>query len=68
MDFNNVSPELREKALACKTSEELIELAREEGIELTDEQLEAVSGGETLWEVMYPDDCANHHVCWGLST
>ena len=33
------------KAKACKNSEELLALAKEEGIELTDEQLEAVSGG-----------------------
>ena len=30
---------------ACKNSGELLKLAKEEGIELTDEQLEAVSGG-----------------------
>ena len=30
---------------ACKNSEELLVLAREEGIELSNEQLEAVNGG-----------------------
>ena len=29
----------------CKSNEEILKVAREEGIELTDEQLEAVSGG-----------------------
>lgn len=29
----------------CKNNEEVLEVAKEEGIELTDEQLEAVSGG-----------------------
>ena len=29
----------------CKTHEEMLKLAKEEGVELTDEQLEAVSGG-----------------------
>ena len=33
------------KVKACKSSEEVLKLAKEEGIELTDEQLEAVSGG-----------------------
>lgn len=33
------------KVKACKSQEELLKLAKEEGIELTDEQLEAVSGG-----------------------
>ena len=30
---------------ACKNSDELLALAKEEGIELTDEQLAAISGG-----------------------
>ena len=33
------------KAKACKNQEELLALAKAEGIELSDEQLEAVSGG-----------------------
>ena len=44
MNNENLTPELIEKAKG-KTAEELVELAQEEGIELTDEQLEAVSGG-----------------------
>ena len=45
MTFDDLSPELREKALACKTPEDLIELAKEEGIDLSDDQLQAISGG-----------------------
>ena len=33
------------KVKACKNSEELLKLAKEEGIELSEEQLSAVSGG-----------------------
>lgn len=33
------------KVKACKNQEELLALAKEEGIELTDDQLEAVTGG-----------------------
>lgn len=33
------------KIKACKSQEEMLALAKEEGIELSDEQLEAVSGG-----------------------
>ena len=33
------------KVKACKNQEELLKLAKEEGIELSDDQLEAVSGG-----------------------
>ena len=33
------------KVEACKSSEELLKLAKEEGVVLTDEQLAAVNGG-----------------------
>jgi len=33
------------KVKACKNQEEVLKVASEEGLELTDEQLEAVSGG-----------------------
>ena len=33
------------KVEACKSSEEILALAKEEGVALSDEQLEAVSGG-----------------------
>ena len=54
MDFNvkDLSPELVEKAKSCKSTEELVELAKSEGVELSDEQLEAISGGESKWDVM----------------
>ena len=45
MDFSNISPELREQARACKSTEELVALAESEGINLSDEQLDAISGG-----------------------
>lgn len=33
------------KVKACKNGEELLKLAKEEGVELSNEQLEAVNGG-----------------------
>ena len=66
MDIKDLSPEQLEKAKACKTVEEIVALAKEEGVELTDEQLEAVSGGETTWDILFDDDCKNYEVCWGL--
>ena len=33
------------KIKACKNTEEMLQVAKEEGIELSDEQLQAVSGG-----------------------
>ena len=45
MNLEDLSPELREKMLACETKEQLIELAKNEGVELTDEQIAEISGG-----------------------
>ncbi len=46
MDFKSLSPELREKAKACTSPEELMELAKREGYKLTEAELESVSGGD----------------------
>ena len=46
MKSMNLTPEQKEKAKACTTSEELIALAQEEGLDLSDEQLESVAGGD----------------------
>ena len=45
MEFKDLTPEQRAKARACKTPEELLALAKAEGYELSDEELEALSGG-----------------------
>lgn len=45
MNIEDLSPELKEKALACKTTDELVELAKSVGIQLTDEEIDSVSGG-----------------------
>ena len=51
MDFKDLTPELRDRARKCKTPEEILALAKEEGYELSEEELKAVSGGVkwTLW-------------------
>ena len=43
--FDGLSDDLKKKATACKSAEELMALAKTEGIELTDDQLDAISGG-----------------------
>ena len=43
--LKGLSEEQIKKIEACKNSEEILNLAKAEGMELTDEQLEAVSGG-----------------------
>ena len=43
--FDELTPEQMEKARACKSADDLIELAKSEGIELNDDQLDARAGG-----------------------
>ena len=45
MKFEDLTPEQQEKARACKTPEDVLALAKEAGYELSDEELEGVSGG-----------------------
>ena len=55
LDLNSLTKEQIEKAMECKTPEELIELAKDAGIELTKEQAEAYL--EELQDVeLSPDD------------
>ena len=48
IDDMNLSPELREKAKACKTPDEMLALAKAEGYKLSDEEMEGIAGG---WSV-----------------
>ena len=43
------------KVKACKSQEELLKLAKAEGVELTSEQIEAVSGGGCLSSMKCPN-------------
>ena len=43
--LKGLSEEQIKKVEACKSSEEILALAKAEGVQLSDEQLEAVSGG-----------------------
>lgn len=45
MSFDNINPEILAKAKDCKSPEEMLALAKEAGYVLTDEELDAVSGG-----------------------
>lgn len=46
--LKGLSEEQVKKVEACKSAEEILSLAKVEGIELSDEQLEAVTGGGCL--------------------
>ena len=45
--IKDLSPELKEKARACKTKDELMQLAADEDMEIPEDALEAVAGGCT---------------------
>ena len=45
MKIEGLTPDEQSKLDACSTPDDLIALAQAEGIELTDEQLDGVSGG-----------------------
>lgn len=61
---DNFTPKLIEKAKRAGSAEELLALAKENGIELSDETLDQVSGGVVINEreftaVIYGTDCFN---------
>ena len=49
------------KIKACKNNEEILKLAKQEGIELTDEQLEAISGGSCTNDYQCPN-CGSRNI------
>ena len=49
MEFDEISQELKDRARACKTPEEVLALAKDEGITLSDEELEQIAGGKGKW-------------------
>ena len=44
-EFDNLSEETRAKLVAAKTPEEILAVAKDEGLKLSEEDLEAISGG-----------------------
>ena len=47
------------EARSCKTPEDLLALAKREGVELSDEQLEGIAGGDS-WMYCDEDECADY--------
>ena len=61
MNIFELTPELKEKARACKTAEEIKAFLASEAIELTEEQLESISGGnDNLGSNQCPADHGSH--------
>lgn len=59
MEFDDLSEEQKAKARARRTPGELAALAKAEGVELTDEQLEAVNGGNWACKKCSSFTCPN---------
>ena len=57
MEFKDLTEEQKAKLRECKSKEEFVFLAEEEGVELTDDVLEAIAGGEEIYcsEISDPD-------------
>ena len=47
--LSNLSDELKKRVEAAKTPDELLAIAKETNQELSPDQLEAISGGESCW-------------------
>ena len=54
MGVDNLSPEMVEEMKACTSREEMLELAKEEKLELSLEDLDGAAGG--IWEYVPQDD------------
>ena len=61
MEFNDLTEEQKAKVMACKTAEELVALAKAEGVELSEEQLDAIAGGDSFW-CPTATSCPNYEV------
>ena len=59
--LKGLTEEQIKKVKECKSSEEILDLAKAEGVQLSDEQLEAVSGGGCSNSVKCPD-CRSKNV------
>ena len=56
MDSYELTPDQKAKFEACETPDEILKLAQDEGIELTDDQMEDVAGG-VEWKSSCFMDC-----------
>ena len=62
LNYEDLTPEQIAKVKTCNTAEELLALAKSEGYELSDEELELVAGGkwgegEAQNKPQIPDKC-----------
>lgn len=61
--FNKLTDEQKKKVSAAKSPEELLALAKEAGYELTQNQLDAVSGGSWCFDCLDGSRPCKDHYC-----
>ena len=59
MNINDLTPEQKEQARACKTPEEMMALAKKLGYKLSDEELDSIAGGGS-WSCWCDSECSSH--------
>ncbi len=64
VNFEDLTPEQRAMVRSCETPEQLLALAEEECCDLTDEQLEGISGG---WDPCISHDPRHYELCTYVS-
>ena len=60
MNYEELTQEQKAKARACASADELVALAKQEGIDLSDEQLQAISGGSGWLSSCSTDSCSSN--------
>jgi len=59
MQLNDLSPEQQNKASECKSPADILALAQEEGYELTDDELDQISGGSWMGSALRCPFCGS---------
>ena len=49
MDPKDLTPELLEQVKSCKTPADILSLAKKSGYDLSEKELDAISGGDDDW-------------------
>ncbi len=57
MRREDLTPEQIEEAKKLSTTEEILKYARENEIDLTDEEMESISGGDGMWKTIRNPVC-----------
>ena len=62
MEYKDLTEEQKSKIVAAKSPEEILEMAKAEGYELTDEEIEGISGGNFWIDEYWCPECGSRDV------